>query len=711
MKRSFTLIGCILAIISLTFLSFWFYKLAYQIEGPTRIISGPQNTIYVLVDDDIVKLSPDGEVLKTFSLSGTMGINELVADFYVDPNDDILVGLKHSQIIKHFSPEGRLKRVHSRLPSPLVNDDRNFKFTKDPATGILYVADSVHHRIQIYCADEKEIRTLQSPSSKIQDKPTENLIDEEGEGEGFIYQNDDPNKPFLFPNVLAIDGDRLYITDTDNWRIAIFHLDGTFDRLIPLVKSGDRDFLPFPVRFSRMGSTLFVIKRGTGFVGGEVVTVDLATGEKKPVQINEKIDPQDVLARQGDVLISDRETKSILRISPSGELLGTCGKSSFNDILAMSRLKQRMYLWLSKGSLWGILGIFIILVFLAVKDFITHKRLGPDSESKPIAYLQQALGPVGSRRRRVLLVMIPGIGQLAAGRVVQAVIFPLPLAVFLFVFLYSMTEIFRGTISAFPMVMTSGLIATGLWAAIVINGIRLNKPGVVQPRHFSIKDAARTAASPVLTVALGALFQHLWDEFVNRQNPEVSIAIQGFFREIMIKLGLESSHTVVFAAMTPVNMFFAWGGAVAGLFATTAWRFRLGKAKIVWAALVGHFSGMLSWSITATFVGTILGGGFFMPLAQGALVSFAVYLFFHRQGMSPLIIPLAMAGAWIGDMVVIFVPGLWFIGGRNPGEYTRIISVIGIAYFIHLAILMIMNATNRKAKEMQPIQAERTETV
>ena len=30
------------------------------------------------------------------------------------------------------------------------------------------------------------------------------------------------------------------------------------------------------------------------------------------------------------------------------------------------------------------------------------------------------------------------------------------------------------------MVMTSGLIATGLWAAIVINGIRLNKPGVVQ---------------------------------------------------------------------------------------------------------------------------------------------------------------------------------------------------------------------------------------
>ncbi len=250
MKKSFTLIGSILAIISLVFLSFWFYKRSYQIEGPTRIISGPRNTVYVLVDDDIVRLSPDGEVLKTFSLSGAMGINEPVADFYVEPNDDILVGLMHSQIIKHLSPEGRLKGVHSRLPSAFVNDDRNFKFTEDPVTGILYVADSVHHRIQIYGADEKEIRTLQSPSGKIQEKPSVNTIDEEGEGEGFVYQNDDPNKPFLFPNVLAIDEDRLYATDTDNWRIAIFHLDGTFDRLIPLMKSGEEDFLPFPVRFS-----------------------------------------------------------------------------------------------------------------------------------------------------------------------------------------------------------------------------------------------------------------------------------------------------------------------------------------------------------------------------------------------------------------------------------------------------------------------------
>jgi len=40
MKKSFTLIGSILAIILLVFLSLWFYKRSYQIEGPTRMISG-----------------------------------------------------------------------------------------------------------------------------------------------------------------------------------------------------------------------------------------------------------------------------------------------------------------------------------------------------------------------------------------------------------------------------------------------------------------------------------------------------------------------------------------------------------------------------------------------------------------------------------------------------------------------------------------------
>ncbi len=711
MKRSFTLIGSILGIISLVFLSFWFYQRAYAIEGPIRIISGPQNTVYVLVDDAIVKLSQDGEVLKIFNLSGSLNIDEPVADFFVEPNGDILVGLKQSQIIKLFSTEGGLKRLHSRVPSPAVNGDRNFKFTKDPATGILYVADSVHHRIQIYGADEKEIRTLHTPRGIIQDMPQTNLINEEGEGEGFVYENDDPNKPFLFPNVLAVDDDRLYATDTDNWRIVIFHLDGTFDRLIRLVKMGDHDFLPFPVRFSRTGNAVFVIMRSTGFVRGEVITVDLTTGEKKPVKIKEKIDPQDVLARQGDVLISDREAMCIFRITSTGEFLGTFGKSAFNDLLSMLRLKQRIYLWLSKGSLWGILVIFLILTFLAVKDFITNKRISPDKESKPVAYFQHALGPVGSRRRRVMLVLLPGIGQLAAGRVAQAIIFPMPLAVFLFLFLYSIVELFQGKIYIFPLVMTSGLIATGLWSAIAINGIKLSDPGIERPMRFSIKDAAKTAVTPIPTVVLGILFQHLWEEFVNRRNPEVSIAIQSIFRELMVNLGLESSDTVVFSAMTPVNMFFAWGGAVAGLFAITAWRYRLGKAKIVWSSLVGFFSGMISWLVAATFAGTMLGGGYFMPLAQGMLVSFAVYSFFHRQGMSPFIILTAMIGAWIGNLVVLFAPGLWFIVGLNPGEYTRMISVIGDAYFIHLAIVVTMITINRKRQKMQPIQTEPTKAV
>jgi hypothetical protein len=148
MKRSLTLIGSILMIVSLVLLSFWFYKRAHQIEGPTRIIRGPQNEIYVLVDDYIVKLSSDGDVQRTFNLPNSMGIDEPVADFFVEPNDDLLIGLKSSQIIKLFSSDGHFKRDHSRQPSSLVNGDRSFKFTKNPTIGILYVADSTPARTQ-----------------------------------------------------------------------------------------------------------------------------------------------------------------------------------------------------------------------------------------------------------------------------------------------------------------------------------------------------------------------------------------------------------------------------------------------------------------------------------------------------------------------------------------------------------------------------------
>ena len=119
---------------------------------------------------------------------------------------------------------------------------------------------------------------------------------------------------------------------------------------------------------------------------------------------------------------------------------------------------------------------------------------------------------------------------------------------------------------------------------------------------------------------------------------------------------------------------------------------------------------MLSWSITAIFIGNMLGGGYFTPLAQGVLVSFAVYLFFHRRGMSSLIVPAAMASAWIGNLVVLFAPRPWFIVRLSLGGYARMISVIAVAYFTHLAILMTMNAINRKAKELQAVLAEPTKT-
>lgn len=371
------LICIILAIISLLLLSLWSYNISVKIEGQNRIFRGPHDSIYALIDDTIVQVSNQGDVVKILRLS-SMGINEPVADLFVEPNGDLLVGLRNSQIIKIFSPQGDIKHIYSRAPSPFVNKDRVFKFTKDTATGILYFADTDHHQIQIYGADESELRTLQSPSGAIHYVPKVNTRDMQGNADGKRYglsdDKNDPDKSFKYPNELLIYGDKLYAADTDNWRIVVLGLDGTFVKLIPVAKDEESDLLPFPIQLALIENALFVIKRGFNFVGGEVVRIDLTTGLKKYIDIANVTDPKEILARDNDVLIMDDKTLRIFRVTSNGELLGTFGNNSLADIFDRAQTKQKVCMWLSMGSLGAILALVIVLIFLAIKDTLTLKR-------------------------------------------------------------------------------------------------------------------------------------------------------------------------------------------------------------------------------------------------------------------------------------------------------------------------------------------------
>ena len=108
---------------------------------------------------------------------------------------------------------------------------------------------------------------------------------------------------------------------------------------------------------------------------------------------------------------------------------------------------------------------------------------------------------------------------------------------------------------------------------------------------------------------------------------------------------------------------------------------------------------MLSWSVSATFIGNLLGGAFFEPISQGALIGIVVYFYFRHYQFSLWVISASIIGAWVGDIAVMFTSySLEFLLRLNPGEFTRTVTVIGPAYFIHLAILIMTPAKAETTK-------------
>lgn len=71
---------------------------------------------------------------------------------------------------------------------------------RDPASGLLYVADTYAHDVKVF-----------NPDGRL-----ERIIGERGEAPG----------EFNFPTHIAIAGDRLYVTDTMNSRVQVLQLDG-----------------------------------------------------------------------------------------------------------------------------------------------------------------------------------------------------------------------------------------------------------------------------------------------------------------------------------------------------------------------------------------------------------------------------------------------------------------------------------------------------
>jgi hypothetical protein len=673
----------LLVLIGLFLMSVWADRKSSEVEGPSRLVRGPHDTIYVQVDRSIAKVSSEGELLSVLDLDTDASVPD-VADFFVEEDGRLLLATRYSRLLQYYSPEGNLLTTCLRMPFPPAGENSSCNLTKDPSTGILYFADTPRHRIRIFGPDKKEIKSITIPSVT----PSSSLTGA-GREESRLEEVYSPETPLQYPQGLSFAGDRLIAADTGNSRIVLFYSDGTLDKIIPVFPLESSYFIN-PVKADRFGDAIYVVVRGPGFINGKVQSFEFNTGLPRNFRYQGSSDPWDVLARRDDVLVADRASLTVMRYAHSGRFLGTFGKPGLQSLYAGSQLKRKTYEWIRIGSLAGMAAVFGWLLFTAISR---------------LSALQNVLGPSRSARRKMLL-LIPGLGQAAAGRPLRAGILLLILLYFASLFIYSWLR-YRspaGTSVTLPVLFTAGLMAYSVWISIVLDGIRLTGKRT-DNEDPSVQKRCRQAAFALLITLCSATAAQLAREFIVHDNPGAPPAIQQLFYFLIT---LTNGQSSLFAEALPGSIMFGWGGAAAALFGTLAWRAKARRSEIATGIVAGFLAGIYSWLFTVVLTGNRLGWMFYAPPVQGLLLSLFAYLYFRRKGMPALIMPVAVAGAWIGYFLKLFfgvlsVPIRKILsegdaGGLWTGAIARLELILIPAFFINLAIWMTWNiASDRPA--------------
>lgn len=673
----------LLTLTGLFLLSLWADRKAADVEGPSRLVRGPQDTVYVQIDRSIAKVSSAGELLNVLDLDTDASIPD-IADFFVEADGRLLFARRDSPLLQYYSPEGKLLTTHVRTASPRRGENYSSSLTRDPATGVLYFADTPRHRIQIFGPDGKEVKTITVPSGAPASSPGDGM--EDGDLERVIS----PRTPLQFPNGLTFAGDRLIATDTGNSRIVLFYPDGTLDKIIPLFPPESSNVIN-PVKVDRYGDTIYVVVRGPGFIGGKVQSFEFSTGLPRSFRYSGSSDPWDILARRDDVLVADRASLTVLRYAHTGRFLGTFGDPGLQGLYAGSQFKRITCDWIRKGSLAGIVAIFGWLLFTA---------------SSRLAARPNVLGPSRSARRKMLL-LIPGLGQAAAGRPLRAVILLLIFLYFASLFIYSWLQ-YRSPVNtslSLPMLITTALMAYSVWISIVLDGIRLTGKPDDSEEPSVARRYGRAAFAALITLCFAAVAQSARD-FVVVGYPGAPPAIQQL---LYFLITWTNGHYSSSAATLSASIIFGWGGAGAALFGTFAWQVKARRREIATGIVAGFLAGFYSWLLTVVLASNRLDWMLYAPPIMGFLLSLCAYLYFRRKGMSALIMPAAVAGAWLGYFLKFFFGVLAApIGKVLPagdafarlwtGAIARLELILIPAFFIHLAIWITWNiASDRPA--------------
>lgn len=213
-----------------------------QLSSPVGIAIS-NNQIYVAETGNqrIQVFDLKGKFIKVFlSNSGNSEVGGITpSGINAAPNGDIYVTDIFQHRIIGFSPEGKVK-VKFGKPG---EEPGSFAYPNDIAVdrGLIYVTDSNNARVQVFDTQGKFLKVLQDkdPNNKLSlprgialaenriyvvdtFNHTVNIMDKEGKVLNNFGEYGTENGQLNYPNGIAVFGDKFFITDRTNDRIAVF---------------------------------------------------------------------------------------------------------------------------------------------------------------------------------------------------------------------------------------------------------------------------------------------------------------------------------------------------------------------------------------------------------------------------------------------------------------------------------------------------------
>ena len=697
--------GFFLVILSLIFVSLWANAKFRERKGITHLAEGPQGTLFLTVEDSLLKVSSEGRLLNRLHLKNDLGISERITDILVRQDGSFLIGLSDSREIRTYSQEGKIiRKYHVEHPT------YDFLMTSDSTNGYLYVSSRGYWKghVEIFGPDWQKIATISDFINPDKPQPAEGFANEE---EGTQTPPMKDYHDYFEPADIVYYNGQLHIADYGN-RIVILKNDGSLDRIIPSQVEGGPQAAA-PVRIARFGDMLYVITWDDKHDGGEIIAVEIQTGKRLHIGnvhndeaarllFKDAYHYPDIVARKGDILVTDQNAMRVQRFATGGGFVGFLGDDSLLNAFKEIEKPYRIYKLVRWFSISG--AILALIAFIFIYRNLKSSSVGR-SVLLTLITIGSILGPEGSIRRKVLLMAVPGLGQLEAGRKFRSVIFFFPFLIVLFWFGSSLLASLRGVYYSFYYVIYSGVLLSLIMTASAKDVYTLNLKGAT-PWQFSAKGILTTLLSPLIPVAMGAVSQILWELYV-KKDPEFSFVLQEIIKDILLFVSITDKELLTFSVIIPANTILAWSLALCLMFILIARRIGYqGGFVLLLKGLLGFLAGIVSIVMLAVLSTVYAGSAFYSPLFMGLFLGMCLLAVFLRNQISPLVIVASVAGAGLANIVNILGISelihfmLEIMSGQGSsnlsfpmGASVRTLHVVTDIYFLNLAASLVLSAT------------------